>query len=463
MCQCLEMGLSWLGSGDLAAAEDAILEYTRHVIQVCPDCQRDYAAFVQGGLRALKKTRAASQSGSHSGDDPASGKSSPPANPRDEVALYLDSWRRRRKALLKAERELEELLPLSPPDRRHLVERANRRFKTPYLVEVLLRRVKESIFEDSGEALELAELAVVVAQNIPRDRYGDKPVAAAQARALGYLGNAQRVTLNLAKAASSLERAFDLACQDCPEDRALHAEILSLLASLRQDQGRSTEVLEILDRAIGIYKVAGNHHLVGRAMLKRSKALSFLGQLEASLAAAREARDLIDASQEPLLELIARERLIVILAKLGRGREAKLELEACRALFARFSQPRLQPRLLATQGLVAQAVGDLAAAEAMLREARKGYLDEGAGYDAADISMDLAKVLVLRGDTDALQALAREMHDLFPWVHSEVRRALALFMEAAFQDRVTLEFLEALSTYLQRARYNPALKFELAA
>ncbi len=42
-------------------------------------------------------------------------------------------------------------------------------------------------------------------------------------------------------------------------------------------------------------------------------------------------------------------------------------------------------------------------------------------------------------------------------------RALATFQEAAYQERVTLELLEKLSTYLNRARYNPELKFELAA
>ncbi len=463
MCRCLELGLAWLGSEDLEAAEQAILEYTRHVVDLCPECGRQYAAFVRGGLPALRQARAAQEQAARA--EAGEGGGSALADPRAEVAAYLEGWRWRQKALRKAEQELADLLPLPPAERKLVVERANRRFRSPLLVEVVLARVRERIFEEAADALALAELAVAVAENLPRDRCGARPVDAALARALAHLGNALRVNLDLPAAEATLDRALELACQDCPEDRALQAEILSFMASLRQGQGRSEESLDLLDRAIGLHKVAGDRHLVGRALVKKAKALSFLGRLEGALAAAREAQKLVDPVREPLLEAIAQEHIVYYLARLGRGPEAQAELEAGRPLFARFTQARFQPRLLAAQGLVARAAGDLAAAERTLAEAWRGYLAEGAGYDAADVAMELAKVLVLRGDPEGLRALAREMHEVFqcPAVHAEVRRALTRFQEAAFQGQVTLELLEALSRYLERARYNPELRFELAA
>ncbi len=119
------------------------------------------------------------------------------------------------------------------------MERATRRFRSPYLAALLIERSKAHIFEDAQEALALAELAVLVAGNIPRDQYPPEEADSALARALAYQGNALRVNRRLPEAEKTLEQALLNARENCPQDQALLAEILSLQASLLQDQGRA--------------------------------------------------------------------------------------------------------------------------------------------------------------------------------------------------------------------------------
>ena len=86
---------------------------------------------------------------------------------------------------------------------------------------------------------------------------------------------------------------------------------------------------------------------------------------------------------------------------------------------------------------------------------------QGIGYDAAIVSLYLAAVYLRQGRTADVRRLAEEMTPLFQAqdVHREALAALALFQEAARQDRLTVERALEIADYLRKARKDPDLQF----
>ena len=73
---------------------------------------------------------------------------------------------------------------------------------------------------------------------------------------------------------------------------------------------------------------------------------------------------------------------------------------------------------------------------------RDGFLQEGLGYDAVIVSMDLALLYLRQGRTAELKTLAREMLPIFRSqdVHREAVAALVLFQEAIREEQITAAF-----------------------
>jgi len=136
-------------------------------------------------------------------------------------------------------------------------------------------------------------------------------------------------------------------------------------------------------------------------------------------------------------------------------------LEEDADLFNSFPQPWLQLRLRGLQGKIATARGDFATAEAAYLEMRDGFLQQGLGYDAAIVSMDLALLYLRQRRTAELKTLAKEMLPIFrsQEVHREALAALVLFQEAIREESITTAFVRELAAYLDEARRDPGLRF----
>lgn len=141
--------------------------------------------------------------------------------------------------------------------------------------------------------------------------------------------------------------------------------------------------------------------------------------------------------------------------------EAAEVLEADADLYQRYPEPWVQLRLTGLRGKIAAARGDVATAEASFLAMREGFLQEGLGYDAAIVSMDLALLYLRQGRTAELKVLAKEMLPIFRSqdVHREAVAALFLFHEAVREEQVTVAFIRELAAYLDAARHDPSLRF----
>ncbi|MEA2601731.1 MAG: hypothetical protein QOF89_2723 [Acidobacteriota bacterium] len=104
--------------------------------------------------------------------------------------------------------------------------------------------------------------------------------------------------------------------------------------------------------------------------------------------------------------------------------------------------------------------GDTGTAERLFLETRDGFVRQGIGYDAAMVSLDLARVYLKEGRTADVQRLAGEMVAIFEAqeVHREATAALLLFQDAARREEVTAGLVRELALYLEAVRADPGLQ-----
>ncbi|MDX1382874.1 MAG: hypothetical protein R3190_04465, partial [Thermoanaerobaculia bacterium] len=175
------------GSLDAVATRQVVV----HLLGNCETCRRVTAGapgspFVQSG----------------GGDEPAA----PPA--AAGASELLRRLRAREQEMSREETQatalLAELEPL-PQARRVLLVRNSARFRTWGLVERLLQESYASRFDDPTRTLDLADLAVVIAEGLG-DEHGVELRNDLLARAWALRGNACRIKSDLAGAERSFER-----------------------------------------------------------------------------------------------------------------------------------------------------------------------------------------------------------------------------------------------------------------
>jgi hypothetical protein len=110
---------------------------------------------------------------------------------------------------------------------------------------------------------------------------------------------------------------------------------------------------------------------------------------------------------------------------------------------------------------LAAARGDFARAEQAYLEVRRRCTEQGIGYDAAMVSLDLAILYLKEGQMADVQRVAEEMLPIFQAqdVHREALAALRLFQEAARHQELTIEKARAVAAYLKEARTEPGRRF----
>jgi len=354
---------------------------------------------------------------------------------------------------------LAELLG-QPASQRQSLVRQGRRFQTLAVCELLIDACFEAGFRDAGEAVELADLALVVTCQLDADYYGPSVVQDLQARAWAYLGNARRIAFDLAGAEEALLQAERLA-EGGSADPLEEARILDLKASLLCDQGRFEQAAELLDIVIDIYDDLHEPHRKGRAMISQGLFLGYAGGSEEAIRQLRRGLALVEWEREPRLVLMARHNLAWFLNDSGRSEEALQQLERFLHTYGEFPDAWTELRLAWLSGRIAARLDYLADAERTLIEVRQGFLAEGHGYDASLVTLDLAQLYLRQGRAAEVRELAAGMIAVFlaQDVHRQAAAALAVFQRAAELDEATPLLLEEIGTYLRRARRNPRLRF----
>ena len=353
---------------------------------------------------------------------------------------------------------LSELLE-HPAGRRCWILRNHRRFQSWGLFELLLQRSREHNFQDAALAEEMALLALEIPDRL--EAFDDERLEDLRARAFACVGNARRVQSDLRGAEEAFSVAFSHLSRGThePMERAV---LFDLKASLRRAQGRFPEALKLLKRAVFVFRQLGERHLAGRSLVNMAIVLRYAGEPSRAIPLLHQALELIDPAREPRLLLFAWNNLIDDLAENGQFMEAQGLLARARPLYRQYPQPWIQNRRKWVEGRIARGLGQHGQAETLFVEAQDGFLIEDAAYDTALVSLDLAHLYAGQGRTAELKRIAEEMVPVFSsrQIPREALAALSFWRQAVKAERVGVDLVASVASFLKRARHDPKLRFE---
>ncbi len=355
-------------------------------------------------------------------------------------------------------------LMLRPSAGRREVVRGSRRYKLLGLSEALRAESLEEAHRDVARSIEFAELAAEVADCLSTRFYGSRIVADARALAWAMVGNSQRVAGELFAAERSFHTASDL-LEGGTGNPTEVAELQMLLASLRMEQAQFKEAIRLLDSAAVTYRQLGLSQSEARAIFKIGTAAILAGEPERALELFDGCLELLDPEKNAKMVLFAHHNIAHALLDSGAAEEAHQYLQDILPFYERVPEDRqihVQRRWL--EALVLAGVGRSDEAIAKLGRIRQLFVEEERAYDTAQVTLDLAGVLLAVGHTAEVKGLVREMYPVFRSqdVHRQAIAALVLFEQAVTAEAATVALARDVGRYLARARNNPYLRFEPA-
>lgn len=355
----------------------------------------------------------------------------------------------------------ERLVPHVHQDRLALV-RVDRTLLSWGLAELVAQRSKQTAPEDAARAVEMAEIAVLVAEALKDDEPAEARWAY-QLRAFtwSHLGNARRVTGDLPGA----EQAFEIAgswwaagVEATGDVLGYEPIILDLKASLRIAQRRFDEALSLLDQVAEIYLFGDpdhqDSHLAGRALVQKAGAFIEKGETERAITALQEAEGLVDPEREPRLLCCLRHNLMDNLTKAGRFAEAYPLLAGLRDLVQAHGSRLDQMRGRWVEARTVAGLGDRVRGRQALAAVRQELLAEPIVYDAALVTLEMVVLDLENGRTSEVKELASEIVEVFEAqkVHREALAALLTLQRAAVVETATVSLVREVAAILERAR-----------
>lgn len=343
-----------------------------------------------------------------------------------------------------------------PPERRRIVEEAAR-FRTWAMCERICRESVDAARDSADRALDLTDLALRIAELTPGDEAWRSRV---QGYAWAHVGNARRVKGDLPGADEAFRRAGKLWADGEGSDSSLldKVRVLNLEASLRREQRRFSEALELLDQALAVDYPERKPSI----LLSKANVLHVLGDFKGSAGILRQAAPLIKGEGEAQMLFALQFNLAVNLCLLEHYHEAEELLPETRALAIKLGNGLDLVRMHWLEGRVAAGLGRREEARVIISKVQQEFTVREIAFDAALASLELAVLFLEEDRTEEVRNLARQTAWIFrvQGAHCEAFVALRLFWEAAERDRVTLSWARQLLFYLFRAQHDPALQFE---
>jgi tetratricopeptide (TPR) repeat protein len=343
------------------------------------------------------------------------------------------------------------LTPLPDLERRRLLDLSLRSWRAWALAVEIGEASVAAAADDTEKALELAELACSIA-----GRVEEEPgfCLRLQGHCLSRRANAWRVANDFDRAEEDFARAWELWRAGADAEPPLLAEwqMLSLEASLRQEQHLFPEALDLLDRAKAA--AGGDRTAEGRILLQRELVYERMGDVARALTVLAEAAGVIESCGDPRLVFLHRFKTALNLVHLGRFAEAAALWPLVLELAAGQGKKLEQLRVRWVEGRLRAGLGERLEAMVIFVEVQREFTRLRLPYDAAQVSLELAVLWLEAGRTVEVRELALEMAWIFKAqkIAREALAALRLFCDAAERDAVTLALARKVWAQVEEAR-----------
>lgn len=301
---------------------------------------------------------------------------------------------------------------------------------------------------DPFEAIELAELAIFIAEHLTvSPAWG----ARIQGRAWMFLGNARRVVNDYAGADVAFSRGWKL-WESGEDPRGLLDEgyLLDLEASLRREQRRFRDALDLHDRALRVTRPKATCAI----LLNKATTFYEQGEAEEALRVLAVASELIAGNCAPRLLCVLRFNQAANLIRLGRGSEARSLVEEVRRLVEGQERDIDRIRVRWLEGELAASLEEWDEAVDAFEEVRSLFLARNLPYEFALASLDLALAYGKLFRFTEIRALATQILETFKkqGIDREVLATMILFKEAAEKEVITAEVVGSLRARLLETR-----------
>lgn len=342
---------------------------------------------------------------------------------------------------------IDDIVRCSGIEQRRRLRSADR-YRQPAFVVAYLRHLDILRYDHPREALKL--LQVVGCELIPEVEARPIERQVLCLYTLAIFGSACRVQGDLASAAACQRFALEEAMST--QSNFLIGDLLRRAACVLYSACQYQQALDLLGDALVLYDELDLDEEVGKVQVLRGTMYNSLGD---SLSAARVLRKALRRLGEKSLELrpfrgAAYQQLAIAYENAGDGEAAEEHLRHAVAVAMGGSSSQAA-EMIWHHGWLAYQRGDLAAAERRLREARAGLLEPG-GLAFALVSLDLARVLLVRGQSEEAMRIAQEMSSLLRGSKktAAIEQSLLGFVRLALEGRLTANLIERFDRDLQK-------------
>jgi tetratricopeptide (TPR) repeat protein len=328
-------------------------------------------------------------------------------------------------------------------------------YQTWYLCERVCLASVQTVSRDLESGAAWARLALEIAERV---RGPEEFRNRIQGYALAHAANLLRVSGELKQADATFDEAKRLWQAGSDPGRVLDpGRLLDLEASLRIDQRRLDEALELLEEAATVSRFPG------RLLIKKAVTLEKMDEHERAVEALLQAEPLVVRQGDGRLLYMLRFNLAVNYCHIGRYCAAAELMEQVREVATERGDENEVIRLTWLQGRIAAGLGRPLEARSLLAQARRAFELRGKSYDVALALLEEAVLLLDEGQTAEVKALAGDLTRVFEdkGVHREALAALRLFCQAAEREEATAELARRVLRYLFRSRDDQSLRFHL--
>jgi tetratricopeptide (TPR) repeat protein len=232
--------------------------------------------------------------------------------------------------------------------------------------------------------------------------------------------------------------------------------VFGLEASLRREQHRISEALDLLQQGLAV----SSKDERGFLLINKAKTLETAEDFEGAIATLRDVTPQI-SQLNPRLMFILRFDLAVNLCHVGRFADVAAFLPELQRLSVQLCKPLERLRVRWLEGWAAAGSGKLEEGVEILSSVKEDFVERLLIYDAALVTMDLADALLQLKRLAHVKALAKQMTPIFSarGVHEKALKALLLFKRAAEQEAATVELVRSIRVFLRRAQRKHDLEF----
>jgi tetratricopeptide (TPR) repeat protein len=314
---------------------------------------------------------------------------------------------------------------------------------------------------DPEEAADIARLALEVARLLNPFEVGSEAAAwDLRAGAWVVLADCLRRAGDLAGARRAIAEAWRWN-EEGAGDPLDKARIYIADASYAAAIGELDIAAVVLEKAVSLYRAAGETHLHGRTLVTMARTIGYADP-DRGIAHLEAALELLNPVRAPRLEICAQHLLAEFLCAAGRPEEALAILDRVRPLYREFPDEEAQLRLHWLQGRVSLALGEAADAVAVLRQAQEEFRARDFRQDFILVSIDLAEAHVAQGETaTALRVLTEVTPLLASWnPHRDLLDTWLRFQEELQDETLTAPgIFKRFRLYYRRHWHVPAAEF----